>query len=211
MKTLNLVRLLMCVVIVISFFSNPTSVYACSCEAGVTLSTDYERHDAVFTGKVFRIVDNYYPVFSTLDNVFQKLGFIPYFFYEGGRNFGYSIFFKVLDSWKGVEQDAVEVDTGYGSGDCGYNFQTGNEYLIYASNAYGIEGNYWVTGICGRTALLSDANEDLEYLGSFPKLKLKPTLPIYFTEKDIIIFSLLVMVIFIVLTSIRKYLKIKKV
>lgn len=36
--------------------------------------------DAVFTGKTLRIVDNYVPIFSTLDNLMYKLGLSPYFF-----------------------------------------------------------------------------------------------------------------------------------
>lgn len=55
----------------------------------------------------------------------------------------------------------VDVVTGLGGGDCGYSFENGRRYLVYAwkRGASGLS-----TGICSRTRLLSDAAEDLRYL-----------------------------------------------
>lgn len=57
-------------------------------------------------------------------------------------------------------QENIEIATGSGGGDCGYPFQVGMDYVVYAyKNAEGrLE-----TGICTRTRPLAQASEDLEY------------------------------------------------
>jgi hypothetical protein len=55
----------------------------------------------------------------------------------------------------------VSVDTGTGGGDCGYAFQEGETYLIYAR---GDKAGRYSTGICDRTRRISEAAEDLDYL-----------------------------------------------
>jgi hypothetical protein len=59
----------------------------------------------------------------------------------------------------------VEVATGRGGGDCGYAFERGRDYLVYASEAEGI----LQTGICSRTARAERAAEDLSYLRGLSK------------------------------------------
>jgi len=56
----------------------------------------------------------------------------------------------------------AEVVTGWGGGDCGYEFHEGVEYLVYGYTHR--EKGRLYTGICQRTRLLSEAAEDLEYL-----------------------------------------------
>src|SRR6185503_15210753 len=53
----------------------------------------------------------------------------------------------------------VEVRTGLGDSDCGYNFRLGGQYLVYA---YGDEDKL-ATGICSRTRPVSEAADDLAY------------------------------------------------
>jgi hypothetical protein len=48
------------------------------------------------------------------------------------------------------------------SGDCGYDFQIGETYLVFANNEEGAD--YFFTSTCMRTKRLSDAGEDLTYL-----------------------------------------------
>ena len=55
----------------------------------------------------------------------------------------------------------LEVVTGLGGGDCGYGFEVGGRYLVYAEHA---EGDALYTGICTRTRELSDAAVDLDFL-----------------------------------------------
>jgi hypothetical protein len=51
------------------------------------------------------------------------------------------------------------------SSDCGYNFQPGETYLVYADNDE--ETGQLATSICHRTSRLSDAGADLAYLYYF--------------------------------------------
>lgn len=61
----------------------------------------------------------------------------------------------------------VEVRTGFGDSDCGYRFEKGKQYLVYASRWEKDQKLY--TGICSRTRLLSEAEEDLAYLRNLPR------------------------------------------
>ena len=55
----------------------------------------------------------------------------------------------------------IEIVTGLGGGDCGYEFQTGADYFVYA---YKNSEGRLETGICTRTRPLAQATEDIEYL-----------------------------------------------
>jgi hypothetical protein len=56
--------------------------------------------------------------------------------------------------------ETVELTTGAGGGDCGYDFVQGRRYLVYA----GDYGRGLETGMCHRTRPLERAGEDLKYL-----------------------------------------------
>jgi hypothetical protein len=72
--------------------------------------------------------------------------------------------FSVEQSYLGVEGTEVEVFTGMGGGDCGYYFQMGQRYLVYAyRNRNKIQ---LTTSICSRTTLFSPASEDIAFLGN---------------------------------------------
>ena len=70
--------------------------------------------------------------------------------------------FTVLQPFGGVEGAEVEVVTGRGGGDCGYQFIKGGSYLVYAHG--GRDGKPLTASICSRTKPLSQAAEDLEFL-----------------------------------------------
>jgi hypothetical protein len=207
------IRLMICVAILFTLLARPSLVGACSCIAGVTVAEEFARDDAVFTGKVIRIVDHYAPVFASLDYIMSKLGYPNYFFYHfvhnDERRLGFSVFFKVINSWKGVEKTLAEVNTGRGGGDCGYQFIVGEEYLVYANPAYGIPDNYWVTGICTRTTALSNAKEDLNYLTSIPTIPLQFSIPIPWVDEDWIFFLLSLMVLGLIILT-RRRIQIRK-
>ena len=69
---------------------------------------------------------------------------------------------RVERFWKGSPPGEVSVVTGLGGGDCGYRFEVGQSYLVYA-HASG--GGGLGTNICQRTARLSEASKDLRVLG----------------------------------------------
>jgi hypothetical protein len=77
---------------------------------------------------------------------------------------GKQVRFRVRTSFKHEEDDdepeTIEVWTPFG--DCGYDFQTGETYLVYADQDE--ETDVLATGICTRTRRLSDSGDDLAYL-----------------------------------------------
>jgi hypothetical protein len=80
------------------------------------------------------------------------------------KEVGYSVqvTFKVDSFWKGSLPSEVVLTTGRGGGDCGYRFEVGDRYLVYA---YGSDVRSLGTNICQRTAPYKDAATDLKILG----------------------------------------------
>jgi hypothetical protein len=70
--------------------------------------------------------------------------------------------FAVEQSYLGVDSTEVVVFTGFGGGDCGYQFKIGERYLVYAYRDH----IRLVTGICTRTRPFAQATEDLAFLGN---------------------------------------------
>ncbi len=74
---------------------------------------------------------------------------------------------EIGEKFSGLDPDQheIEIATGFGGGDCGYPFQVGMDYIVYAyKNAQGrLE-----TGICSRTrplAQAADGDQTAEWLG----------------------------------------------
>jgi hypothetical protein len=70
--------------------------------------------------------------------------------------------FAVAERFKGVDGRLIDVLTGSGGGDCGFNFRVGSSYLVFAYR-HPVTGRLG-TGICSRTALANWANRDLKLL-----------------------------------------------
>jgi hypothetical protein len=66
--------------------------------------------------------------------------------------------FKVKTTFRGEAPEEVWTD----SGDCGYDFQVGETYLVYADEDE--ETDRINTSVCYRNRRLSDAGDDLAYL-----------------------------------------------
>lgn len=71
------------------------------------------------------------------------------------------ISFEVTNTYRGTVGSTVDILTGSGGGDCGFDFKEGQSYLVYASVQP--ETGKLFTTICTRTRLLSDARDDLDY------------------------------------------------
>ena len=68
---------------------------------------------------------------------------------------------KVARAWKGVTTEQVSVRTRAESAACGYPFQAGQSYLVYAqADASGLQVQH-----CGRTRPIEEAREDVVALG----------------------------------------------
>jgi hypothetical protein len=61
-----------------------------------------------------------------------------------------------------AKKDADFLDVWTTAGDCGYDFQIGETYLVFANDEEGAD--YFFTSTCMRTKRLSEAGEDLAYL-----------------------------------------------
>lgn len=70
--------------------------------------------------------------------------------------------FHVTQAWRGVEHESVEIVTANNSAACGFPFEVGQHYLVYAGQD---EADLGVS-LCSRTARMDDANEDRQLLGS---------------------------------------------
>jgi hypothetical protein len=75
-----------------------------------------------------------------------------------------------MTTWKAAEGKEVVLYTANDSAACGYNFEKGKSYLVYAHSQKRGEEKVLGTNICTRTALLSDAKEDLKELGEGKKV-----------------------------------------
>jgi len=70
---------------------------------------------------------------------------------------------RVQERWRGMQgKRDVTIATGAGGGDCGFQFEQGRTYLIYANQS--VQTGRYETGICSRTALIEDSTADLIYL-----------------------------------------------
>lgn len=117
---------------------------ACSCVfGGLSPCQEYWRADAVFVGAV--VGESKF----TLD--------------EGSyRETLRLVRLAVEQPLRGVEGAEVEVATGRGGGDCGYEFRRGGRYVVYARR--GEKDGRLYTSICTRTRPLAEAEEDLAYV-----------------------------------------------
>jgi hypothetical protein len=78
------------------------------------------------------------------------------------------VHFIIEQSFKGITGKEVDVVTGLSGADCGYRFETGGRYLVYAS-LVNAKNTYWYTGFCHRTLPLEEAEEDLAFIRDLPK------------------------------------------
>lgn len=69
--------------------------------------------------------------------------------------------FMVVESFVGSIPKTVTVRTGFGGGDCGFDFKVGKTYLVYAGSSQ--DGGLG-TGICSRTREVGEGKEDIEIL-----------------------------------------------
>lgn len=122
----------------------PLDASACSCVMPPPPEDALNEANAVFSGEVVEVIEN------------KKLF---------GGSYGKTVHFKVDKAWKGTVESEMIITTGNDGGDCGFAFEKGQNYLVYASmsNMY-VEGTLSTT-ICHRTTELSSATEDLNTLG----------------------------------------------
>lgn len=84
--------------------------------------------------------------------------------------------FRVLQVWKGQSEETLTITTVSSSAACGYSFQTGVSYLVYAHRAY----QQLTASLCSRTQPLGMAAVDLAALGKgeSPSVQPRPLSPL---------------------------------
>ena len=149
--------------IVIFLASIPMEAAACSCAPPGTVQNELDKSTYVFLGSVTSIerrtpqMDKGW-VTLAVEWIKQLFGADPPF---TNRDFPYKLVsFSVTETFKGSSVRRVDLVTGMGGGDCGYFFEPGKEYVVYA---YGNEDDLG-TGICSLTGLSSDPNTGLPVL-----------------------------------------------
>ncbi|MCY3919695.1 MAG: hypothetical protein OXG38_07810 [Chloroflexi bacterium] len=121
--------------------------YACSCvEPGAPVE-ELETSAAVFTGRVVSVEGGFDP---------DKAPYSP-----EDRT---TVEFEVGAVWKGVVHERMYVTTRPDGASCGFAFVEGEEYIVYARASAEVDGGYGVY-LCSRTALLSQAQADIDALG----------------------------------------------
>ena len=138
------IKITIFVVVIGILIVSQQNIFACSCELPpdkVSKSTQIKKakkeSSAVFTGKVLSV--------TKLDK------------------FNLAVKMEVKTKWKGIKETEVTIFTGRGDGDCGFSFEVGETYLIYA---YKKNGGKLGTSMCQRTALLSHSQDEIKMLGT---------------------------------------------
>lgn len=121
---------------------SPNRTAACFCVPSGPPKEELAKATAVFSGQVAKIE----PAVDTLWGNVESV----------------KVTFEVSNVWKGPMHNTLEALTASSGINCGYQFKTGEQYLVYA---HGSESRLEVWQ-CTRTKPLSMAKEDLAALGA---------------------------------------------
>lgn len=121
------------------------NVLACDCVEPLGVDKDKELYDVVFVGKVTSITK--VPP-NNADEIDMEIKITE---------------FDVVELFKGTTIDKIVTEIITVCCMCGYIFEEGKEYLVYANR--NAEGEKYNTSICSRTKLLEETErEELEIL-----------------------------------------------
>ena len=127
--------------LIVTMFPPPQTAQACSCVPPESVQKELEKSDAVFRGVVTDM---------------EK----PAQFFGGSSGDLVEVTLEVEETWKGVETKEVIVQTAISSASCGFEFEVGKEYLVYARQT----GEGLHVSLCSRTAAIEYATNDLDEL-----------------------------------------------
>ena len=159
------IHLLVSAILALTFSSVPA--FGCMCpRASADIKGAREvaelaagRGDSIFEGKVERIELKWAFLEAKAGDV------IPVDFENAPPVMQVS--FDVLRPYRGAQQKNTRIRTGVGGGDCGFEFEVGKQYLVYA---FAGESGQWETGICSGTARLEESKANLSYLRGEPSV-----------------------------------------
>lgn len=126
----------------ILFILLSTPCFACSCIGKSTIKKALKNSDVVFTGTVLSSEKVKVQLDSTFTNDQMEYTFL------------------VTKRLKGkFVNDTIKIYSGFGGGDCGFKFKTGETYIVYSKyDEYTLWGkaDFLFTGICDRTKLYDE-------------------------------------------------------
>lgn len=135
-------RFFLGLVIVVSMLAIETEpARACSCVPPGPPHEELAKATAVFSGKVVGLSKTFSVFGSSADPV--------------------KVTFQVYTVWKGPVNQTITITTARSGATCGYTFEKGGEYLVYAD---GTENSLAVS-LCSRTQPVVAAEDDLAVLG----------------------------------------------
>ena len=131
--------------------------FACECAASGPPCQAFWQADAVFVGQV-KAID-------------LKARYIKGINGEELRVFGKGearVTFTITEAFRGAPGKEVDIFTNDGSAACGYRFENGEVYIVYA-NEYPKGGGKLHTSICSRTQKYSESGPDIAYAKSLSR------------------------------------------
>ncbi len=143
--------------IIIALLLTTLNSFGCSCFGTETVKQAFRASDVVIYGEVISIGKH---------NLSKELHYgdtIEWFTNE--------VTIKVTTNLKNGSAEFVTVYTGMGDGDCGFNFQIGKSYLLYANNETQDGEELLRTNICTRTAEVTSDLDELTTLKKLAKLE----------------------------------------
>jgi Carboxypeptidase regulatory-like domain len=144
------------IVIVFSLASSAAMACMCGGGGGSTPCESYGKAAAVFVGTVTGARESEQYKGKDVAEI-RKLRD------SGELDWGSMVYkFSVEQAYLGVAGSEVEIFTGRGSSDCGFTFQNGQRYLVYAHRYK----DKLITSTCMRTKPFDEAAEDIAYLGT---------------------------------------------
>jgi nucleoid-associated protein YgaU len=140
---LRIIRAIALLVILAALLlAGPTRLFACFCVPESSATDALASSAAVFSGRVTKIEASSTPMVQDVESV--------------------NVTFQVSRVWKGPLRTTLTVLTARQGIDCGYEFEPGVEYLVYARGS----GDNLTVWFCSRTQPLATAREDLAVLGA---------------------------------------------
>lgn len=141
----------------------PLGALACSCVQVGTVQEGAAGSSRVFLGQVTAIQDR--PartdtswLTALAEWTRQLFGATPLL---PARDHAFrQVTFTVHETFKGTPVPTLSLATGLGGGDCGYPFETGQSYVVYAHG----EGDALQAGICSLTGPATDPRSGLDVL-----------------------------------------------
>lgn len=124
------------------------------------IAAELAASTAVFTGRVVTIESRIRLFLRTQRYLFLTRGDRDIAEEDAERLFRRRVKLEVEESFKGASTRTAVLYTGWGGGDCGYRFERGSRYLVYARDNDG--GLY--TGICHATKRVEEAAGEIPVL-----------------------------------------------